>query len=84
LYPFPAKEIKEAIDCYRHCKKLYWVQEEPKNMGAWHFVEPRFRELFTDGYLQYCGRHESASPATGWHRIHEKEEKVFLEEALRE
>ena len=43
-----------------------WAQEEPRNMGAWSFIEPRLRELLPDGsVLTYQGRDEAASPATG-------------------
>ena len=53
-----------------------WVQEEPRNMGAWAFIGPRLRDLLPGNIaLSYIGRDEAASPATGSFRMHEWEEK---------
>ncbi len=69
---------------YSEVQEVCWVQEEPRNMGAWSFLEPRMRELLpTDLPLAYIGRDEAASTATGIHHMHDKEEKAFIEEALR-
>ncbi|MDQ3943118.1 MAG: 2-oxoglutarate dehydrogenase E1 component, partial [Actinomycetota bacterium] len=45
LYPFPEEEVKAIIDGYPNLRELVWVQEEPKNMGAWMFMDSRLREL---------------------------------------
>jgi 2-oxoglutarate dehydrogenase complex dehydrogenase (E1) component-like enzyme len=59
------------------------VQEEPRNMGAWSFVEPRLRELLPDRcVLEYQGRDEAASPATGSFRLHQMEEKALVARAM--
>src|SRR5215211_1706855 len=57
LYPFPEGRVREMIDGYPNLREILWVQEEPKNMGAWMFVEPRLREM-TDGELPilYIGK----------------------------
>ena len=64
-----------------------WVQEEPKNQGAWSFVEPRFRNLMSkidhkfDG-PDYAGRDISASTATGYGKTHTVELASYLNAAM--
>lgn len=83
LYPYPAAEIRAILARYRQVREVCWVQEEPRNMGAWNFMESRLRELLPQGCtLSYIGREEAASPATGLHHIHEREEKAILDEAF--
>jgi 2-oxoglutarate dehydrogenase E1 component len=82
LYPFPKEELFGAIRGMPSVRGLTWVQEEPANMGAWSFVEPRLRELFPDLPLAYAGRCESASPATGSHRLFQEEQQRVLAGAL--
>jgi 2-oxoglutarate dehydrogenase E1 component len=83
LYPFPAEEIAALLRRYRSIEELCWVQEEPRNMGAWSYIEPRLRSLLPEGVeLKYAGRDEAASPATGLHHMHEMEEHALLDEAL--
>src|SRR5215210_2556163 len=48
LYPFPEEQVREVVEGYPSLREIVWVQEEPKNMGAWTFVEPRLRTL-TEG-----------------------------------
>ncbi len=68
---------------YPNAKRLRWVQEEPKNMGAWSFVAPRLRELAGGRFDPiYAGRAASASPATGSSGAHKVELARFLEQAL--
>jgi len=59
---------------------VVWCQEEPKNNGAWFFVEPRLRELGITA--TYAGRPEAASPATGSHKRHAREQAQLLGDAL--
>ena len=61
LYPFPKIELEGVITRYPKAKEFFWVQEEPQNMGAWTFIEPRLRGL-VPGRLEYRGRGEAASP----------------------
>jgi 2-oxoglutarate dehydrogenase E1 component len=83
LYPFPEQEIRAVLSKYRQVQTVAWVQEEPRNRGAFHFVERRLRNMVrADLTLQYFGRDESASPATGWQKMHEVEEQEFLTQAL--
>ena len=49
LYPFPREQIRTVVDQYPNLKEVVWAQEEPQNMGAWDFVEPRLREVLPRG-----------------------------------
>jgi 2-oxoglutarate dehydrogenase E1 component len=83
LYPFPRKEIQAVLAKYRQAREICWVQEEPKNRGAWSFMEPRLRELLPDpAVLTYFGRDEGASPATGSYKMHQVEEQEIIGHAL--
>jgi 2-oxoglutarate dehydrogenase E1 component len=82
LYPFPRKDIEKFIGRYRRAEEIAWVQEEPRNRGAWSFMEPRLRQMFPDMLLAYVGRDESASPAVGSNKMHQIEEKELLAHAL--
>ena len=66
LYPFPATELREVMGNYPNASEIVWVQEEPKNMGAWSYIAPRLRELAGEGLpVSYIGRTTEASPAEG-------------------
>src|SRR5262249_32949153 len=82
LYPFPEKEIRDVIARYPRVEEIGWVQEEPKNRGAWTFMEPRLRAMFPDTLLAYYGRDESASPAVGSVKAHQAEERELVSAAL--
>jgi 2-oxoglutarate dehydrogenase E1 component len=67
--------------------ELVWVQEEPKNMGAWAYVKPRFDTILREGGIvrdpiRYIGRKPSASAATGGYKNHVQEQKEFIDRAL--
>jgi len=83
LYPFPEKELRAVIASYPEAADVRWVQEEPRNQGAWSFVSPRIEQLLGDRALRYVGRLEAASPATGSHKGHQDEEQCILEHALK-
>lgn len=83
LYPYPRKEIQAILAKYRNARDITWVQEEPKNKGAWTYMEPRLREILPDpATLHYVGREESASPATGSTKVHAAEELELIQQAL--
>jgi 2-oxoglutarate dehydrogenase E1 component len=82
LYPFPGEEIREALGRLPGVREVVWVQEEPRNMGAWTFVEPRLRELLGDLPLRYEGRPERASPAEGYAHRHAAEQMRIVRAAL--
>jgi 2-oxoglutarate dehydrogenase E1 component len=82
LYPFPASELAELFDRYREAGEVIWLQEEPRNMGAWTFVERQMRPLLKNRDLQYVGRPEMASPAEGWSSTHAAEQRRIISEIL--
>ncbi|MDB5171570.1 MAG: 2-oxoglutarate dehydrogenase, component [Phycisphaerales bacterium] len=83
LYPFPKKEIQAILARYRQAREIAWVQDEPRNRGAWRFMEDQLRELLPDpAVLNYFGREAAASPATGLGRAHKEEEKALVTHAL--
>ncbi|GIW88937.1 MAG: 2-oxoglutarate dehydrogenase subunit E1 [Isosphaeraceae bacterium] len=82
LYPWPADELRQIISRYQpHDVEWVWAQEESQNMGAWTFVAPRLHDLLGEE-IQYVGRGASASPATGSHAIHEREQHELVEAAI--
>jgi 2-oxoglutarate decarboxylase len=83
LYPFPAERLKSILAGYPNAKHAIWVQEEPRNMGAWSFVHERAEEFLPSALpLQYVGRAASPSPATGNAAVHKRELEQFLAEAF--
>ncbi|MBN2982882.1 2-oxoglutarate dehydrogenase E1 component [Cohnella algarum] len=84
LYPFPANEIAEIAGRYPKLKEIVWVQEEPRNMGAWNFVESRLRDLAPAGVsVQYIGRPDRSSPATGFQQVHALEQQYIISQTLK-
>ena len=86
LYPFPITTVGKELARYPNAE-IVWCQEEPANMGAWHFVDRRIEHaLETVGHKSkrpvYIGRPEAASPATGLHRRHVKEQMDLVDRTL--
>lgn len=77
LHPFPEKQIKAIREKYQKAEFI-WAQEEPENMGAWTYLL-RF-EINRD--LSVISRKASASPATGFAKIHDKEQNEIIEKAF--
>jgi 2-oxoglutarate decarboxylase len=83
LYSFPWTEARQVLAGYGAMEELVWVQEEPCNMGAWTYVEPRLREMAPEGVeVSYVGRPERASPAEGYPAAHIAEQGRIVREAL--
>jgi 2-oxoglutarate dehydrogenase E1 component len=82
LYPFPAEPLARLLAKYRAAREVIWLQEEPRNMGAWPFLEPRLRNLLERRALRYVGRPERASPAEGWMETHMAEQRRIISEVL--
>jgi len=86
LYPFPAKALIAELGRFRRAD-VVWCQEEPKNMGAWMFVEP-YLEWVLDGIgaasrrPRYVGRSAAAATATGLMAKHTAQLNAFVDEAL--
>ena len=87
LYPFPKEELKVELQKYKNAE-IVWCQEEPKNMGAWKFVDDLIEESLVEvkhktARPKYVGRIACASPATGYGSYHAKEQKNLIDEALK-
>ena len=81
FFPWPEQALKAAIGRYEGAREWAWCQEESENMGGWSFVAPRLRKL-TGHDFEYVGRDASASPATGSHTIHDREQGELVEAAI--
>jgi 2-oxoglutarate dehydrogenase E1 component len=83
FYPYPSKKLRNILEKYPKLKKMTWVQEEPKNMGAWNFLFHRLRnDLPKNCKLEYSGRPESASPAAGSYKISIQQQKKLIKESF--
>ena len=87
LAPFPHKVLAEELGRFARSVELVWCQEEPRNMGAWSFVAPRIEAVLEQlGMAQtrplYAGRAAAASPATGSHQQHLREQSSLVDLAL--
>jgi 2-oxoglutarate dehydrogenase E1 component len=83
IYPFPLDTLKAKLNRYPNLEEIVWVQEEPKNMGAWTFVEPRINEAAPkDIRASYIGRRRRSSPAEGDPNIHKLEQARIVNDAL--
>ncbi len=83
FYPVPMEQLRAALAPYRDGTPVYWVQEEPENMGAWRFLLARFGgELFDRLPFSSVFRRASPSPATGSASSHKMEQKELLMQAF--
>ncbi len=83
LYPLPEKLLRAAIDQFEQADDFVWLQEEPQNMGAWTYMQPRLQGLLGErATLGYVGRPERASPAEGFASDHETEQSRIVTEAV--
>ena len=83
LYSFPWVEARAMLARYPRMEELVWVQEEPRNMGAWTYLMPKLLELAPDGVaVGFVGRPERASPAEGYPAAHAAEQGRIVQEAL--
>jgi 2-oxoglutarate dehydrogenase E1 component len=83
LYPWPGQEIQRVMDLYPAIEQVVWAQEEPRNQGAWTYVQPRLRVSAGAAVgVRYIGRPERASPAEGYKDAHDKEQARIVALAL--
>ena len=84
LYPFAAEQARDLLARYPATAEVVWAQEEPRNMGAWRFIQEQLDPLLdaTRREVRYVGRPESASPATGSGRRHQQEQSEIVTDAL--
>ncbi|MFM7015340.1 MAG: 2-oxoglutarate dehydrogenase E1 component [Bacteroidota bacterium] len=78
LYPFPQKQLEAVVAKYKNANEIVWLQEEPENMGAWSYL----LRTWTNVSLKLIAREASASPATGSHKQHDKEQHALIEKAF--
>jgi 2-oxoglutarate dehydrogenase E1 component len=83
LYPFHAQRMEEIRKRYDRVEDIIWVQEEPRNMGAWSFIEPLLRNHFGRD-IRCVARDASPSPAAGSLKQHQQEQKLLIESAFGE
>ena len=86
FYPFPAMSLVAELERFKGAE-MVWCQEEPKNQGAWSFIEPNIewalgRINAKHGRPVYAGRPASASPATGLATQHKKQQAALIDDAL--
>jgi len=86
LYPVPLKALIQELGRFRHAE-FVWCQEEPRNMGAWAFIEPYLEWVLSQINAEmrrprYAGRAAAAATATGVMSQHLKQLQTFLSEAL--
>ena len=87
LYPFPAEALAVRLKRMTNLEEVIWCQEEPRNNGAWSFVEPYIEEALAQAgrapmRARYAGRKASASPATGLAKRHVAEQGALVADAL--
>ena len=85
LYPFPLEEVKQIIDKYSGGREIVWTQEEPRNQGAWYYMQSRRHLkacLKENQQLRYAGRSYSASPAAGSLLVHRRQQRALINDAL--
>jgi hypothetical protein len=83
LYPFPYAEAEAELAKYPNAADIMWVQEEPKNQGAWYQTRHRLEYLAQNGQkVVYAGRPASASPAVGYASKHTAQLKQLVEDAF--
>ena len=80
LYPLRLESIRPILKKYKNAEPM-WVQEEPKNMGAWRYIDARFREDLEIS-LPYVGRDAAASPAVASEKMHKQEQHKIMIAAL--
>ncbi|MBK8052153.1 MAG: 2-oxoglutarate dehydrogenase E1 component [Saprospiraceae bacterium] len=77
LYPLPEAEIRSIIKQYGKAE-VFWVQEESANMGAWSYLMKHFRK----DPIEVIARNETASPATGFKKVHDQQQEELLKTAF--
>ncbi|MBX3272248.1 MAG: 2-oxoglutarate dehydrogenase E1 component [Sandaracinaceae bacterium] len=83
LYPMRRAELRDVLAPYGESTDVVWVQEEPRNMGAWYFMNAHWPEWLGDRFrLRVVSRSPSASPATGSKEAHNIEQNQLIDEAL--
>ena len=77
LHPFPIKQVNALLDQYKNAE-FFWLQEEPENMGYWTYI----LRVYKNRNLQLISRKASASPATGYAKVHAEEQQKLIDQAF--
>jgi 2-oxoglutarate dehydrogenase E1 component len=77
LYPLPIRQLRDLLKRYKNAE-FFWVQEEPRNMGAWNYI----LRVITDVKVNGISRKPTPSPATGYHRQHEMQQEYIINTAF--
>ena len=77
LHPFPEKQVRALFKKYKNAKKV-WVQEEPANMGYWSFI----LRMLPKEDLELISRRPSASPSTGYSKVHKIEQEKIINQTF--
>jgi multifunctional 2-oxoglutarate metabolism enzyme len=79
LYPFPEWNLSKIFEALPRIQEVFWVQEEPQNMGAWNYIYRHVAHTFPFGReFRYVGRPESSSPATGSFKVFRREQEAIV------
>jgi 2-oxoglutarate dehydrogenase E1 component len=84
-YPFPLEEVGAVVERYPNARSVVWAQEEPRNQGAWRYMQSRAHLkacLSSRHTLEYAGRPYSAAPAVGYLHVHLAQQKRLIADAL--
>jgi 2-oxoglutarate dehydrogenase E1 component len=84
MYPFPQAQVEAILRRYPAKAELYWVQEEPRNMGPWRFIHEYMQPMLDPAgrTLWFAGRTEGASPSAGSSKRHEQEQAELIGDAF--
>jgi 2-oxoglutarate dehydrogenase E1 component len=90
VYPWPLQQLQDVLRRYSDMADLFWVQEEPENMGAWYFIEGQMQSIINPRkaagtsrrQLGFVGRPAAASPAAGPHKVHSDQQEALVAEAF--
>jgi 2-oxoglutarate dehydrogenase E1 component len=84
LYPFPSEEFAQELKKYPNATIIRWVQEEPRNQGAWRYIMKRLLDCMTPSQrISYATRPPSASPAVGYLQKHLEQQKAVIDDAFK-
>ena len=78
LHPFPKNQINDLLAKYTKAEDFVWLQEEPENMGYWNYIQ----RIYPERSFKLISRKASASPATGFAKVHAEEQELIIEKAF--
>ena len=84
LYPLPVDQLNKVFKKYKNIDTVLWVQEEPSNMGPWQYIHSMRNNPYVNlpKEMDFVARKSSASPATGFKKVHDKEQKDIVAQAF--